>query len=218
MRAFGFIGMAVVSGVGLLGLGGCASTSSARSEPTTGAATAPAHEHDMGMMGDMCPMQVADTTVRSADVEGGVALDFTTSTGDVAELRQRVRRMADMHNQRHQGGMMMGGPHEVGGAPGEHQHDGGASGQRGCCEGMMKSGGMMMPPATATVEDITSGARIVLRPKDPAQLGTLREHARMRADRMARGECPMMSPEMMHGAGPGMGSAPPQPTPSPEGK
>ncbi len=55
-------------------------------------------------------------------------------------------------------------------------------------------GGMMMPAATASVEDLESGARLILQPKDPAQLGALREHVLMKAQRMAGGECPMMSP------------------------
>ena len=105
MKALGLMTMAIM-GVAAL-LAGCASTSGARSEPTTSAARAPAHEPGRGMMGDMCPMQVPGTTVTSADVEGGVALVFTTRTGDAAELRQRVRRMAEMHNHHHAGGGTM---------------------------------------------------------------------------------------------------------------
>jgi len=44
-----------------------------------------------------CPMQVAGTTLRTEDASGGVTMVFMTS-GDVTELRSRVRRMADMHN------------------------------------------------------------------------------------------------------------------------
>ena len=43
-----------------------------------------------------CPMRVSGTTVTSSDVEEGVALYFTTS-GDVNELRQRVRELATTH-------------------------------------------------------------------------------------------------------------------------
>lgn len=190
--------MAVVSVAALTW--GCASTSGARSEtsPTT-AAPAAAHEHGTGSqsmqrMGGMCPMQLQDTTVTSVDVAGGVALDFKTSTGDVAELRQRVRRMAEMR-QHH--GSMMGG-HNSGGAGAEHEHGSGAQVGPGGRHG----GGMMMPTATASVEDIDAGARLVLSPQDPAQLQALREHARMLAGRMASGDCPMM---------PGSGGAMPRP-------
>jgi hypothetical protein len=147
------------------------------------------------MMAAMCPMQVPGTTVAATEVEGGIGLAFTTTTGDVADLRQRVGHMAEMHNQR--SGHMMMGAHGVpaAGASAEHQHgsqaaaghDGGDHG------GMMMGGGMMMPAATASAEDVEGGARLVLRPNDPAQLGALREHVRIKAQRMAGGECPMMS-------------------------
>ncbi|MEO8261537.1 MAG: hypothetical protein ABI566_03120 [Pseudolysinimonas sp.] len=141
------------------------------------------------MMAGMCPMQVPGTTVAATEVDGGIGLSFTTTTGDVAELRQRVRRMADMHNQ--PGGHMMMGSHgaPAPGAGAEHQH----GAQAGAGHGGMMMGGGMMPAATASVEDIESGARLILQPKDPAQLGALREHVRMKAQRMVGGECPMMS-------------------------
>ena len=53
-----------------------------------------------GGMSDMCPEKVPGTTTRVDDVDGGVTLTFTT-TGDVAEVRRRVARMAEMHNQHH---------------------------------------------------------------------------------------------------------------------
>ncbi len=182
-------------------LAGCAATSGARSEPTTSAAAAPAHQHDhgngdqAGMMAGMCPMQVPGATVAATEVEGGIGLSFTTTTGDVAELRQRVRRMAEMHNQ--PGGHMMMGSHgaPAPGADAEHQHgaQAGAGREGGGRGGMTMGGGMMMPATTASAEDIEGGARLILQPKDPAQLGALREHVRMKAQRMAGGECPMMS-------------------------
>ena len=145
-------------------------------------------------MAGMCPMQVRGTTVAATEVDGGIGLSFTTTTGDVAELRQRVRRIAEMHNQ--PGGHRMMGSHGTA-APGagpEHRHGApGAGHEGGGRGGMMMGGGMMMPAATALAEDIDGGARLVLRPKDPAQLGALREHVRMKAQRMAAGECPMMS-------------------------
>src|SRR5436305_9057260 len=49
--------------------------------------------------GGMCPMQVSGTTVQAEDTSSGAALVFKT-TGDVSELRNRVRHMADMHNRR----------------------------------------------------------------------------------------------------------------------
>lgn len=186
-------------------LAGCASTNGTRSEPTASAATALAHQHDhgggdqAGMMAAMCPMQVPGTMVAATEVEGGIGLSFTTATGDVAELRRRVHRMAEMHNQPG-GHTMMGSPGAPSpGADAEHQHGAGAgtSHEGGGRGGMMKGSGMMMPAASASVQDVEGGARLVLQPKDSAQLGALREHVRMKAQRMVAGECPMMS----HGSG-----------------
>lgn len=157
-----------ISGIAVVGLAavlaGCGSASAARSEPTNSSASTSAREHDMAMTGDTCPMHVSGTTVVAADVEGGAALAFTTHTGDVAELRESVRRMAEMHNRHHAAG------------------------------GMRMVGGATMPAATASAENVDGGARLVLRPSDPTQLRALREHARMQTGRMAGGECPMMSP------------------------
>lgn len=194
MKKFVIIGFAIGTA-----LAGCASSSGTRSEPTTSAAAAPAHQHDhkdhAGMMAGMCPMQLPGTTVAATEVEGGIGLSFTTTTGDVAELRQRVRHMAEMHDQPG-GHMMMGHGAPAPGADTEHQHgaQAGAHNEGGSHGGMMMGGEMMMPATTASAADIEGGAQINLQPKDPAQLGALREHVRMKAQQMARGECPMMSP------------------------
>jgi hypothetical protein len=192
MKSLAIIGFAI----GTV-LAGCASSSGVQSEPTTGAATAPAHQHNHGggdqasMMAGKCPMQVPGTTVAATEVDGGMGLAFTTTTGDVAELRQRVRHMAEMHNQ--PGGHKMMGSQGTAapGAGAKHQHGSQAGAGHG---GMMMGGGRMMPAATASAEDIESGARLSLQPKDPAQLGALSEHVRMKAQRMAAGHCQMMSP------------------------
>lgn len=167
-------------------LAGCASTKAVQPEPVaagTGAhANTGEHEHgqQQGMMGGMCPMKVPGTAVSVADTEGGVALVFTTSTGDVAELRRRVHQVAEMHNRHHSGGMMSGGMHD--GGTGEHPMGRGG--------GMMSPG--MMIGSAATAEDVEGGARIVLAPKDPSQLDALRRHVHGHAERMSHGECPMM--------------------------
>jgi hypothetical protein len=134
-----------------------------------------AHDHGNSgaMMEGMCPMKVPGVTVSTSEVEGGVSVVFTT-TGDVSDLRARVRRMAEMHEH-------MGGMHHGGGAakPGM---------MRGCMMG--KAGGMHA--ATATVEDVEGGARLILVPKDAADLPALRAHVQQCRDRMEKGECPMM--------------------------
>lgn len=118
--------------------------------PPPTSTTAPAH-HEMA---GMCPLEVSGTQVASAETSDGAAIAFTT-TGDVANLRQRVHHMAEMHD--HMAGEMM-----------------------------------KMVPSSAHAEDIDGGARIVLVPKDPAQLSELRAHVRDHAAMMAGGHCPMM--------------------------
>ena len=66
----------------------------------------PARQHQPG--GGMCPMmQTAGTQVASSDTSDGAAIAFTTS-GDPAELRAHVHRMAEMHNKMQQDGMGKG--------------------------------------------------------------------------------------------------------------
>lgn len=184
--------------VGALALVGCGSSqkdgSVAAAEPAAQPASEPAASAEMmgqqGMAG-MCPMRVEGTTARSEQVEGGAAVAFTT-TGEVAELRRRVARMAEMHNQHggpgHRGQMGMHGGQAAGGGP--HAHGQPGAGEPGA---MMKGGMMTMPAATARSEEIEGGARIVLTPEDPADLDALREHVEHMASMMTSGECPMMT-------------------------
>lgn len=172
-----------------------ASKANAQNKPTPGAVKASAHNVGADVITDTCPMQVPGTTVTTVDVKGAVALAFTTRTGDVAELRRRVLRASQMHNSRSPGGeMRMGGQGRegtdakrgrgVGAAPGHVGDDRG---------GMIMGNGMMMPAAATSVENIKDGARLVFGPRDPAQLETLRAYVRTHLERVARGECPMMS-------------------------
>ncbi len=195
MKRLAIIGVAV----GAV-LAGCASARGARGEAATGAASAPAHqrhtggEDHAGMMAGMCPMQVAGTTVIATEVEGSAALSFTTTTGDVAELRHRVRRMAQMRTKPGGHGMMGGHGSAASGAGAEQPGAQAGAGREGDGRGgMMMGKRAMMPAATASVEDLESGARLLLAPKDPAQLHALREHVRTKVQGMAGGECPMAS-------------------------
>lgn len=144
-------------------------------EPKPGPGGGGMMAHDMS---SACPIALPGTTARAEDVDGGAALAFTT-TGDVAELRRRVARMAEMHDEHHgeghgaQKGMHAGEMHEM--------------------HGGQMHGGMMMPPSTARSEDIEGGARLVFTPRDPTDLAKLREQTRQHAEKMASGhQCPMM--------------------------
>jgi hypothetical protein len=110
-----------------------------------------------------CPMEVVGTKVTAADVENGVALDFTT-TGDVAELRSRVATRAAVHDQM----PCSGNAAPRGGGLGRNQ-----------------------PPASSVTEsEIDRGARLVFTPKEPGELARLREFVHHRAETMQAGTCP----------------------------
>lgn len=169
-----------------LTVGACTSTTGPQSGPTAAGSARPAARHahgraygraeGHGMMGGMCPMKLPGAAVSVTDIDSGVALSFTTTSGDVAELRRRVHRMAAMHQHRQAQGMEMG------------RSRGGMHAMRG---GMMGTAHGRMPRSTATAEDIEGGARLLLRPVDPGQLEALRAHARAHGDGMPQGECPM---------------------------
>jgi hypothetical protein len=64
-------------------------------------------------------------------------------------------------------------------------------------EPSMMNGGMMLP-FTANYEEVPNGARLKLKPKDPAHLEEFRAQVRQYAERMKNGECSMMSGMMNH--------------------
>jgi len=173
---------------GLVVYAGCAGgrTAERTSSTTTGEHTATAAPP--AEMGKMCPTDVPGTKVAAADTPDGESLTFTTTSGEVDELRRRVRGMADMHNQHHAGsaaGAGHGGTAEHGGMGHGGMMTGGHS--------MAQGGGMMMPPpSNARVDDLENGARIVLTPTDPAQTDQLRSAVRMHAEHMQRNGCGMM--------------------------
>lgn len=183
--------------------------SPSESPPSPGPAVAePPAPAPGGMMAQLragCPMMAEGATVAVSDTDNGVALTFTTASGDVGDLRTRAGHMTQMysmhHGQRgmmwhaHGGGMMGAGP-----GPGAMGGAGMAHGPGAMGGGMAHGAGMagpsgMMPAASATVEEVDGGARILLTPTDPADLEALRQHVRAHSERMGSGECPMLNPE-----------------------
>jgi hypothetical protein len=173
----------------LLAAAGCASSRAAEKGPAgTGAASATGDREPNtaadAMTQGMCPMAVPGTSVAAQDTPQGEALTFTTSSGDVNELRQRVRAMADMHNRhpagRHGAGEMSGEMHGTGAGSGQSMTDG---------EMHAHQHKMMPPPARATVEDVPGGARIDLVPQESANAEQLRQAVRTQAERMRRDGC-----------------------------
>lgn len=133
---------------------------------------------------EACPLMIKDVSIDVEDTGDGVALRFTSDTEtDVDDLRNRVQHMARMYEmytgEQAEGGSMMW---QRMGHTRADQDQAGAAGQA-------KGPSGVMPAATVTVEEIDSGVRMVLKPKDKAQLATLREHARDHERRMESGEC-----------------------------
>lgn len=147
----------------------------------------------MGMMMEMCPERIPGARTQLEEVPGGIAVEITTERqAEVPELRRRVERLARMHEERHgmhrgmHGGMMMQGrPDE---APSdERQPTAGRAGRPGA--GMRGTGPMMS--ASTRVEEVPSGARLVITTESEADVERLREHVRMHVARMEAHECPM---------------------------
>jgi hypothetical protein len=134
-------------------------------------------QHNMGPMMQMmqnCPMQVHGAKVAVTDTTVGVDVTITTESGNVDELRRRVEYMAKMHS-----------AHE------SKRHMGGANpGPTGRDHQMMRPTSMIA--GTVTYEPVPNGAKLTLIPKDPGQLEAFRKQVREHAERMKKGDCPMM--------------------------
>ena len=130
---------------------------------------------------NMCPMMPAGTNIVASDTDDGISIAFTT-TGDVADVRTRSHRMAEMHEK------MTGMHHDM--HPGM---SGGMAGMGSGEPGMQMQ--LQMVPSHAIVEDMPGGARLVLVPADPTQLAELRAHVRAHVAMVQKGECPMSGRE-----------------------
>ncbi len=149
----------------------CSHASEERASRAQSSAAPESSRQGMGMMA-MCPMDVPGTQVSVADAPDGEALTFTTSSGDVDELRRRVHAMAEMHNAHHAAAAAQG--------MGAAAQDGAAAGHA------------MPPPSRATVEDVPRGATVHVTPNDPADADALRAAVRSHAAHMQRDGCAAM--------------------------
>ncbi len=131
-----------------------------------------------------CPMDVPDTTVAEADTPEGAAITFTTASGRTDELRNRVRSMAAVHNEsRGAGGSLGGGqPLPVAFAPGPDATAAAAG---------MHEEGMAPPASSVSVEDVSNGARVLVRPDTAADLPRLQQMVRMRVEHLRTSGCEM---------------------------
>lgn len=131
-----------------------------------------------------CPAAIAGVSVEYEDAGDGAALVFRTERGDVAALRARVERMADMY-ERGQCGYAGSGPMMI------RDHHGGAH-RRGMHHGHGTEAMTGVHAARAEVEAVPNGVRLELQPEDPDSLNALRAHLQWMAGRMDEGRCPHM--------------------------
>ncbi len=123
-----------------------------------------------------CPLALPGAQMVSEVTADGVALVFTTSGGDPAELRARVHQMAEHHNEA-----------QVPALDTTTTSEGG--GMESAEGGMDMHGAAREVPSRAAVEDIAGGARVVFTPSDPAKVGILREQIRVHGKEMASSGC-----------------------------
>jgi hypothetical protein len=159
---------AILSVVAFASLLACSPPPARRVVQAPVAATPPIAQEMHLALKDLCPMEVPSATVRAVDIEIGAALVFATGGpygGDVADLRRRVRHMADIHDL-HRDWIAARMPERA-----------------------------LLPPSRRHVDDEPSGARIVFEPGDPARMGELRESVRSEARRLQAGMCPIAMPQ-----------------------
>jgi len=112
-----------------------------------------------------CPMQVPGVRLAARNVPAGVELHFTTS-GDVAELRQRVRDLATSHT-----------------------HEGVALNGDCSCPLRGSDGAALMTEASTSAEPIPEGARLLLVPNERNEVIRLRARVSERLERFSRARC-----------------------------
>ena len=120
----------------------------------------------------LCAFQIENSRVTARDIDGGEAIDFTTQSEHVAEVRRKVHSIAAVYN------------HHPCGDPID-----GSAAARAEPRSVDVHPDVAMPPVDASVEEIDGGARLLLRPQHPADLAALRERARQRSGQIEDGQC-----------------------------
>jgi hypothetical protein len=141
----------------------------ASAEPVTAAPTLPpsaaVSAAPTGKMAN-CPTLVEGGATVIKDVEGGVEL--TIAAKDEAatkEIRARARHLAEVSREE---------------SPStRHNGSGRGGGQLGRCPVVARN-------TVVTADDVEGGARVTVKPKDPAELDWLRREARERQSKLAR--------------------------------
>lgn len=159
---------------------------SGENAPDTDMKQAPAADSTAKARQDACPLALAGTTSSTEDTVDGVVVTFaTTRPGDMAELRRRVDKLAEAHNS-----MSPAASDDLSAAP--PQAPGPTASPETAPAGEAKAeptaaGGKLDSEAAAETSE--AGVRLVLRPRDPAQLDSMRDHLRKQADDLVQGVC-----------------------------
>jgi hypothetical protein len=135
---------------------------------------------------DACPLAVAGTTSSTEDTVDGVVVTFaTTRAGDIPELRRRVEELAAAHNS-----TSAAATDDLAAAPPQ------APGPTAAPESTPAGEARDEPTATggkldseAAAETGEQGVRLVLRPRDPAHVDSMRDHLRKQADDLVQRVC-----------------------------
>lgn len=143
-------------------LAGCASTRAEGPAPQTASSITADGTHRQ------CPMPVPGTQVSERDVEGGAALVFTSTSDQLSRLRENARNIANVYNYRDTG-EAIDAPSKPQLAPTDTY--------------------IAMPQVDVTLAETADGAKILLHPKDPAHLATVRARANIDASRISQGQC-----------------------------
>ena len=150
------------------------------------APAAPAAESSAKARQDACPLALAGTTSSTEDTVDGVVVAFsTTKPADIPELRRRVDQLAAAHNSTDAAATddLSAAPPQ---APGPTAAPETAPAGEAKAEATATGGKLDSEAAAETGEQ---GVRLVLRPRDPAQLDSMRDHLRKQADDLVQRVC-----------------------------
>jgi len=155
----------------------CKPTKTPTEEPAPDAASAPAaRSTPAAVLGDTCPVQVPATAVTVVNTKDGVAMYFTTTDRNIAEVRRRVAMLAKIAIT------------TVAEEP---------PSARNAEVPYWEAGALpFMVPMHVLAEDVPDGARIVMKPTKTADLDNLRSYALRHGESMQLGRC---SPDFLKG-------------------
>jgi hypothetical protein len=175
-----------IAGAGTIAAAGCGAASEAAPDTQDPPAKVAQQE--------ACPLALPGATSSTEDTVDGVVVAFSTPrAGERPELARRVQRLATLHDS-----MRGGPPEDLSAAPpqapgptAEGAGDASAKGASGA-----RSGGALDSKAAA--ESTEEGARLVVRPRDPARLDSMRDHLRKQAEELVQRVCDQAGRKSLH--------------------